>query len=100
MAAKTRGANMGRSIPEPPCMMGRFVMDVRELSDEKLASILTFFVTFGYIDGAFDPAEQRFVSEHMHRLLAGFVDAVTPDARQRAAVHARISRALDAVYER
>jgi hypothetical protein len=75
-------------------------MDVRNLSDEKLASILTFFVTFGYIDGAFDPAEQRFVSEQMNRLLAGFVDTVTPDARQRAAVHARISRALDAVYER
>jgi hypothetical protein len=75
-------------------------MDPRDLSDEKLASILTFLVTFGYIDGAFDPAEQRFVSEQMNRLLDLFVGGTAPDARQRAAVHARISRELDAVYQR
>jgi hypothetical protein len=75
-------------------------MDARALSDEKLASILTFLVTFGYIDGSFDPAEQRFVSEQLNRLLAGFVEGATNDPRQAGAVHARISRELDAVYAR
>ncbi len=44
-------------------------MDARNLSDEKLAAILKFLVTFGYIDGTFDPAEQRFVSGYMNGLL-------------------------------
>lgn len=74
-------------------------MDIRNLSDEKLSAILTFFVTFGYADGVFDPAEQRFVSDNMNRLLGALVEAISPDPRQRAQVHTRVSRQLDLVYQ-
>ncbi len=79
--------------PTPP-------MDARALSDEKLASILTFLVTFGYIDGTFDPAEQRFVASYLNDLLGKLTESSTPDPKRRAEVHARISRALDGVYAR
>jgi hypothetical protein len=75
-------------------------MDVRTLSDEKLANILTFLVTFGYIDGTFDPAEQRFVTGYVNGLLAALAEASSEDPRRRAEVHARVGAALDGVYRR
>ncbi len=75
-------------------------MDLRNLSDEKLSSILSFLVSFGYADGVFDPAEMRFVAEHMQRLLGSLVDGTTADTRQREQVRARLSRELDLVYQR
>ena len=75
-------------------------MDLPALSDEKLASVLTFLVTFGYVDGHFDPSEQHFVSAHLNRLLGALVDGTTPEPRVREKVRARLSRELDLVYTR
>src|SRR5262245_23239635 len=75
-------------------------MDPRNLSDEKLATLLRFLVSFGYIDGTFDQAEQRFVATYLNGLLEALVERATPDPRRRAEVKMRVSRALDAAYER
>lgn len=75
-------------------------MDSRTLTDEKLATILSFLVTFGYIDGQFHPSEHQFVGEYLASLLPSFITATSPDPKVQEKVHARLQQLLDGTYER
>jgi hypothetical protein len=75
-------------------------MDSPALTDEKLATILSFFVTFGYVDGQFHASERTFVSEYLAAVLPRFVEATSPDPRVQAEVRSRLEQLLAGTYDR
>jgi hypothetical protein len=75
-------------------------MDVRTLTDEKLASILSFLITFGYVDGKFHATERKFVVDYLATLLPPLLEATSPEPRVQEQVRARLNQLLDGTYQR
>lgn len=72
--------------------------ELKNLSEEKLAAIMAFLVTFAHIDGELSDGEQTFISTYLDSLLTTLVDR-TDRGRRRAETRARHEAELEALFE-